>query len=197
MSPSRPAIFLDRDGTIIRQVHHLCDPDGVELLIGAGDAIRTFRDAGYVCVVVTNQSVIGRGKLTEAGLAEINQRMFDQLAEHGAVIDGLYYCPFAPAKNGDRTTIEHPNRKPAPGMLYQAAEELNLDLSRSWMIGDMASDVLAGRNANCKGSVLVLTGNATEKDFEHADHVEPTLAAAAQWILEQEGCLTAVEGKCR
>lgn len=195
MSPARPAIFLDRDGTIIRQVHHLCDPDMVDLLPGAAHAIRTFHDAGYVCVVVTNQSVIGRGKLTEDQLTQINKRMYEQLADHGASIDALYFCPFAPAKKGDRTSIEHPNRKPAPGMLFQAAEELNLDLSQSWMIGDMASDVLAGRNAKCKGSVLVLTGNATEKDFEHADHIEPTLVAAAQWILQKEGCLTAVEGK--
>ena len=167
----------------------------MELIPGAATAIQSFRDAGYVCVVVTNQSVIGRGKLTEEGLAEINGRMNDQLEAEGTQIDGLYYCPFAPAKNGDRTSIEHPNRKPAPGMLHEAAEQMNLDLSRSWMIGDMASDVLAGRNANCKGSVLVLTGNATEKDFKHADHIEPTLGAAAQWILQNENCLTAVEGK--
>lgn len=197
MSPSRPAIFLDRDGTIIRQVHHLCDPDLVSLLPGAAQAIRLFREAGYACVVVTNQSVIGRGMLTEAGLHEIHDRMHEQLAAEGTELDGVYFCPFAPAKNGDRTSIEHPNRKPAPGMLLDAAEELNLDLSRSWMIGDMASDVLAGRNARCKGSVLVLTGNASEKDFEHADHIEPTLATAAQWILQNEGCLAAVEGKIR
>jgi D-glycero-D-manno-heptose 1,7-bisphosphate phosphatase len=197
MSPKRPAIFLDRDGTIIRQVHHLVDPDLVELLPGAAEAICAFRDAGYACVVVTNQSVIGRGKLTEEGLCEINGRMHTQLALHGAKVDGVYFCPFAPAKKGDRTAIEHPNRKPAPGMLFEAAEELNLDLSNSWMIGDMASDMLAGRNAKCKGSVLVLTGNATETDFEYADHIEPTLGAAAHWILQSQGCLSAVEGKQR
>ncbi len=197
MSPKRPAIFLDRDGTIIRQVHHLCDPELVELIPGTAQAIKAFSEAGYVCVVITNQSVIGRGKLTDEGLVEINQRMHEQLAADGAKLDGLYYCPFAPAKNGDRTAVEHPDRKPGPGMLLRAAEEMNLDLSRSWMIGDMTSDMLAGRNAKCKGSVMVLTGNATEKDFVHADHIEPTLGAAAQWIMQQDGCLTALEGMKR
>lgn len=195
MSPKRPAIFLDRDGTIIRQIHHLCDPDWVELLPGAAQAIAAFREAGYVCVVVTNQSVIGRGKLTEEGLAQINARMDDQLAAYGTQVDGLYFCPHAPAKKGDRTAIEHPDRKPGPGMLLQAAAELNLDLSRSWMIGDMTSDMLAGKNAKCKGAVLVRTGNGTEKDFEHADHVEPTLGAAANWILQNDDCLAVTKGK--
>ena len=195
MNDKRPAIFLDRDGTIIKQVHHLVDPDLVELLPGAADAIKAFRDAGYLCIVVTNQSVIGRGKLTEAGLQAVNEQMYIQLVEKGTTVDGLYFCPFAPAKKGDRTSIEHADRKPGPGMLLRAANELNIDLSRSWMIGDMASDVLAGKNANCQGSVLVLTGNASEADFELADHVEPTLGAAAKWILQTQGCLTAAEGK--
>ncbi|MBL4701992.1 HAD family hydrolase [bacterium AH-315-I18] len=197
MSLKRPAIFLDRDGTIIKQVHHLVDPEFVELLPGAADAINLFRDAGYACVVITNQSVIGRGMLTEAGLKAINQRMFAQLAKQGAKLDGLYFCPIAPAKKGDRQAIEHPDRKPGPGMLLRAAMEMNLDLSRSWMIGDMASDVLAGKNAQCKGSVLLLSGNATEADFEHADFVEPTLVGAAQLILNNESCMSAVEGNKR
>lgn len=193
MSSKRPAIFLDRDGTIIRQVHHLVDPDRVELLPGAADAINVFRDAGYVCVVITNQSVIGRGMLTEAGLEAVNQRMYEQLAEYAAVLDGVYFCPAAPAKNGDRTTIENPDRKPGPGMLLRAAKQMNLDLSASWMIGDMASDMLAGKNAGCKGSVLVRTGNAKESDSQYADHVALTLMNAAQQILKIDRCVLAMK----
>ena len=130
----RPAVFLDRDGTIIEHVHHLTDPDDVRLIPGAAKAIRLLRSAGYACVVVTNQSVIGRGMLTVDGLERVHDEMHRQLTQHGAELDGIYYCPVLPAAS-DRTIVEHPDRKPGPGMLLRASQDLDLDLSRSWMIG--------------------------------------------------------------
>ena len=156
--PARPAVFLDRDGTLIEHVHYLSDPAAVRLLPGVVEALTRLRDAGHALVLVTNQSAIARGMLTVETLHEIHDEMNRQLAEHDVALDAIYYCPEAPAKDGNRTAIDHPDRKPAPGMLLRAADELRLDLGRSWMIGDMISDALAGTHAGCLGSVLVGTG---------------------------------------
>jgi D-glycero-D-manno-heptose 1,7-bisphosphate phosphatase len=188
----RPAVFLDRDGTIIRNVRHLADPRGVELLRGAADAIARLRHAGYPCVVISNQSAVARGLLTLEGLDLVHQEFCRQLAEAGTAIDGWYFCPEGPV-SGDRTAIEHPDRKPAPGMLIRAAADLGLDLSRSWMVGDMLSDMLAGRNAGCRGSILVRTGEPEELAAaeRYADYVVDDLPAAASWILSQTGSTAA------
>ncbi len=154
----RPAAFLDRDGTIIEHVHYLTDPRDVRLLPGAAGAIRRLREAGYACVVVTNQSAIGRGMLTEAGAVQlIHDEMNRQLAAEGVAVDAIEFCPDLPS-GSDRTAVESLDRKPGPGMLFRAAEELGLDLDASWMVGDLVSDVLAGINAGCRGSILVRTG---------------------------------------
>jgi D-glycero-D-manno-heptose 1,7-bisphosphate phosphatase len=174
----RPAVFLDRDGTIIEAVHYLSDPAQVRLIDGAAEAIRALRGAGYACVVVTNQSAIGRGLLSVERLFEIHQEMRRQLAERGAELDGLYFCPVVPTSE-DRVTIDHPDRKPGPGMVLKAAAELGLDLPRSWMIGDMMSDVLTGRNAGCRGSILVGAGHGGADD----DSAAASLAEAARLIL--------------
>jgi len=176
------AVFLDRDGTIIELVHHLNDPADVQLIPGAGDAIKSLRDAGFEIIIVTNQSVIGRGKLTEAGLAEVHAEMNRQLAPFGAEIDKIYFCPLKPTQK-DPTVIEDPMRKPGPGMLLQAAEDHELALDRSWMIGDTLSDMAAGRNANCH-TVLVRTGYGVDvTDLSYCDAQVQDLTAAAQLIL--------------
>lgn len=177
-----PAVFIDRDGTLIELVHHLTDPGDVKLIEGAGEAVKRLRDAGWPVIVITNQSVIGRGKLTEAGLAEVHAVMDAQLAALGTEIDGLYFCPLAPTQK-DQRIIEDPMRKPGPGMILQAAKEHALSLGQSWMIGDSLSDVLAGRNAGCS-SIVVRTGygDRVESDF---DAEAPTLAEAADIILSE------------
>jgi D-glycero-D-manno-heptose 1,7-bisphosphate phosphatase len=180
------AVFLDRDGTIIESVHYLSDPDRVRLLDGAAGAIRALKDAGFACVVVSNQSAVGRGMMTVGRLFEVHDAMCRLLAEHGAAPDGFYFCPAVPTTE-DRTAIEDPDRKPAPGMLLRAAADLGLDLSRSWMVGDLISDVLAGRNAGCRGGILVRTGLADDDDAARASaigHVVADLAAAAELILD-------------
>lgn len=181
------AVFLDRDGTLIELVHHLTDPADVRLIPGAAEAVRALRAAGYRVVVVTNQSVIGRGLLTEAGLRQVHAEMARQLAAGGAEVDGIYFCPLAPRVK-DPTVIEDEMRKPGPGMLRRAAREMGLDLAASWMVGDTVSDMLAGRNAGCR-TVLVETGygQAYAHGPETVDHRAPDLAAAAAWIMEEDG----------
>lgn len=181
---NKPAVFLDRDGTLIEERSYIVRPEQVRLLPGAGEAVRLLRAAGFACVVVTNQSAIGRGLITEADLHQIHAEMHDQLRQQGSVLDGLYYCPVAPTTK-DPTLIEHPDRKPGPGMLLQAARELNLDLSASWMVGDTIGDVLAGRHAGCRGSILVRTGHAVAETIKSFDYLlADNLAQAAAWIIK-------------
>jgi D,D-heptose 1,7-bisphosphate phosphatase len=181
----RPAVFLDRDGTLIEEVPYLSDPRHVRLLPGTAAALRRLRSAGFVCVVITNQSAMGRGMLTEGHLDLIHDEMNRQLEAEGVSVDAIYYCPEAPASE-DRTVVEHDDRKPGAGMLIRAAREMDLDLGRSWMVGDMISDILAGSNAQCRGSILVRTG----KGLSHAEGLlgiahstADDLNAAADWVV--------------
>ena len=183
----RAAVFLDRDGTLIEHVHYLSDPAQVRLLPGAAEALIRLRRAGFRCVLVTNQSAIARGIITEQRLHEIHLEMNRQLAERGAALDGIYFCPEAPSSD-DRTVIENSRRKPGPGMLLQAAAEMGLKLADSWMVGDLISDVLAGLNAGCR-SILVASGQKIEEagDAHAADASffrAADFAAAARMILE-------------
>jgi len=179
----RRAVFFDRDGTLIEHVHYLDDPAGVSLVDDCGVALRRLRDAGFVLVVVTNQTAVGKGLLDEATLTRIHRRMFDLLADQDVCIDALYYCPVA-AEGTDRTRIEHPDRKPGPGMLLRAAAELNLCLARSYMVGDMISDVLAGEHAGCRASLL-LRSTAEAGAANSGSRYAPLsdLGEAVDWIL--------------
>jgi D,D-heptose 1,7-bisphosphate phosphatase len=182
----RPAVFLDRDGTVIEHVHYLSDPNRVCLLPGTAESLRRLHGAGFACVVVTNQSAVGRGMLTEAQLHLIHDEMNRQLAAEGAAVDAIYFCPEAPTGD-DRTVVEYSERKPGPGMLIRAAEELGLDLGASWMVGDMISDILAGINARCRGSILVRTGKGiseAEGILDVAYQAADNLVAAADLILK-------------
>ena len=155
---SRPAFFLDRDGVISENVptYVRCWQD-FEFLPTSLMALRRLAGTEYVIVVVTNQSVIGRGLASQATVEQINQQMCDVVASAGGRIDRVYYCPHQPS---DRCTC----RKPMPGMLQQAVIELNLDVRRSFMIGDALTDVQAGMAAGCR-SILVLTGRGT--NYQH------------------------------
>jgi D-glycero-D-manno-heptose 1,7-bisphosphate phosphatase len=176
-------VFLDRDGTIIEHVHYLSNPRDVRLIPGAAGAIRMLRESDFACVVVTNQSAIGRGMISEARLSEIHDEMIRQLAVEDTEVDAIEFCPMAPTLD-DPTVIEHTDRKPGPGMLFRAARALRLDLDTSWMVGDLISDVLAGLNAGCRGSVLLrsrTSGVSLPASAEY--HLADDLAAAAELIL--------------
>jgi D-glycero-D-manno-heptose 1,7-bisphosphate phosphatase len=188
MSKPRPAVFLDRDGTLNVDRSFLTKPEDMLLLPGVGEALRLLQAAGFACVVVTNQSAVGRGMITEADLERIHQEMIRHLAAVGVLLDGIFTCTVAPITN-DELAIEHPDRKPAPGLLLRAAAELNLELAQSWMIGDTLRDVLAGQNAGCRGCILVRTGHPIdETKFALAQpfHVADDLLAAARHILTVE-----------
>jgi len=171
----RPAVFLDRDGTLIEDVHYCKDPALVRVLPGAIDALRRLRDAGFRTFIITNQSAIGRGWMSLADYHAVHTRTMELLGTDA--IDATYYCADAPE-------AESTHRKPAPGMVLEAARDHGIDLARSWMIGDKAADVLCGRNAGTR-TIFVLTGQGSEKDGAQADFIARDLAEAADFILKQ------------
>lgn len=163
LSHKQKALFLDRDGTINKYVGFLRDINDFELLDGVSDAIKDINASGYLAVVVTNQPVIARGEVTVPELDAIHNKLETLLGNDGAYIDGLYYCPHHPDKGfvGEipELKIDCECRKPKPGMLIKAADDLNIDLGSSWMIGDGKNDIEAGRNAGCKTVYLGTDGS--------------------------------------
>ncbi|MBI3321248.1 MAG: HAD family hydrolase [Candidatus Omnitrophica bacterium] len=179
MSPR--SVFLDRDGTIMVECHYLSDPAKVELIPGVGPALRQLRQMGLGLVVVTNQSAIGRGLLSVQRLGEIHGRLERLLAMEGVQLDGIYYCPHAPA---DQCAC----RKPRPGLMEQAARELNLNLRTCFVIGDKRCDLELGRRVGA-GTLLVRTGYGAQLEADcHglADYAVEGLWAAVpvikQWL---------------
>lgn len=152
------AVFLDRDGTINKYVGFLRDTDKFELLPGVAEAIRKINSSGYLAVVVTNQPVIARGEITYGQLEIIHNKMETLLGHEGAYLDAIYFCPHHPHKGyeGEITELKFDCdcRKPKPGLILKAAEDLNIDLSQSWMIGDSESDIKAGLTAGCKTALI-------------------------------------------
>lgn len=198
-SAQRVAVFLDRDGTLNEMVydetHGILDsPSRVEdlrLCPWAGEFVREVRAAGYLTVVVTNQPGIAKGTLTPLRLDEIHARLFTLLAERGGVIDALRFCPHHPQgrPGAPRTPLvqECLCRKPAPGMLIDAAKELRIDLRRSWMVGDGLNDVQAGYAAGCR---TILVGRLKlehlnrffSDDVLCPDYIAPDLGRALELI---------------
>lgn len=152
------AIFLDRDGTLNKYVGFLTDINDLELMDDAAEAVRRINASGYLAIVITNQPVIARGEVSMEELTQIHNKMETLLGQEGAYIDALYFCPHHPDKGfaGERPQFktECSCRKPKPGMLLQAAQDYNIDLSKSWMIGDSDSDIKAGAAAGC-GTVML------------------------------------------
>lgn len=152
------AIFLDRDGTINKYVGFLRSIDDFELLPGVAEAIRMINSSGYLAIVASNQPVIARGEVTVDELNEIHNKMETLLGAEGAYLDAIYYCPHHPHKGFEgeipELKIDCDCRKPKPGLLLRAAADYNIDLSRSWMIGDSENDIRAGINAGCRTGLI-------------------------------------------
>lgn len=148
-SALRPAVFLDRDGTLNADLGYVCRPEDVRWLPGVAAALARLRWAGYLLIVVTNQSGIARGYYDVPSMQALHDWMDADLRSQGAHIDAFYHCPHHPDIDGACTC-----RKPAPGMLLRAADDWFIDLGRSWMIGDKMSDVTAGRAAGCTPILL-------------------------------------------
>lgn len=183
LSNPQKAIFLDRDGTINKYVGFLRNIDDFELLPGVAESVKMINSSNYLAVVVTNQPVIARGEVTTEQLDEIHNKMETLLGKAGAYIDRLYYCPHHPDKGFEgeipELKFECDCRKPKPGMIYQAAEDLNIDVASSWVIGDSRSDIQSGINAGCR---TILIGESSQ-DYGQ-DYTECSLLDAINRILE-------------
>ena len=169
-----PAVFLDRDGTLMQDVDYCSDPKDVHLFPGTRAALRKLKQAGYKLIIITNQSAIGRGYFNEAAYRTVEREVERQVGHD--LIDATYFCPHAPSHSCEC-------RKPRPGMILDGARDHHLDLSRSFFIGDKQSDIECGRNAGVK-TILVRTGYGKETDSVLAEHVAQDLAEAADIILD-------------
>jgi D-glycero-D-manno-heptose 1,7-bisphosphate phosphatase len=156
------ALFLDRDGTIVEEVGHLCQEQDVRLVRGAASLIAAANRAEVPVVVVSNQSGIGRRLFDWNDFAAVQRRMLELLAAEGAHIDAVFACPHHADAEEPWRHADHPARKPNPLMLHDAARLLSIALERSWIAGDRASDLAAGRNAGLEGGLLVLSGNVDQ-----------------------------------
>jgi len=185
--PRRPAVFFDRDGTLIQDRDYLSDPKGVRLLPGAVQAVRLLKAAGYRVYLVSNQSGVARGYFGAAAVHRVNRRFRDLL---GVRLDGVFFCPHHPKGEVARYRKACACRKPAPGMVRQAAKRHPLDLPNSYIVGDKPDDVLLAPRAGLRGGLLVLTGYGRKsrgslKSRDRLAVVKDALAAA-RWILKQQ-----------
>ncbi|HUU85275.1 MAG TPA: HAD-IIIA family hydrolase [Phycisphaerae bacterium] len=183
-----PAVFFDRDNTLIEDPGYISQPDQVRLFDGAAEAIARLSRAGYWVVVVSNQSGIARGLFTEQDLAAVNQRLQELLNDRGASLDAIYSCPYL---DGPEATVPAYRRasdlrKPEPGMLLRAADDLRIDLDRSWMIGNSARDIEAGRRAGCRTVLLERGGPDDTGRQARPTHVAGSLKEAADIVLHQD-----------
>jgi len=170
----RKAVFFDRDGTLMEEVHYCGDPAKVKVYPKIPEALRALKQAGFLNFIVSNQSGIGRGLIAEAQYHAVQRELLRQIGE--GLIDASYFCPDAP-------DVPSLRRKPAPGMLLEASAEFAIDLSASYIVGDKATDIECGRRAGAR-AILVLTGYGREQtcvpDFTAAD-----APGAAHWILQR------------
>ncbi len=173
----RPAVFVDRDNTIMSDVGYCDNPDHVKLLPYAAEGLRLLSQNGFAIVIVTNQSGLGRGYFTQQQLESVNSRLRSELQSKGADFDALYFCPHRPDEGCQC-------RKPLPGLILKAASELKLDVSSSYTIGDRDLDLLAGRAAGTR-TVLIWNGNKSreEKILVQADIAATNVLEAARLIL--------------
>jgi len=163
------AVFLDRDGTINKEVQYLDDAEKLELLPNVAKVIKILNEGGFKVIVITNQSAIARGLLTREKLEEIHNKLSKLLSDEGSKIDAIYYCPHHPDENCEC-------RKPRTGLILKASKEYNISLKDSYMIGDKLVDVETGKNAGCK-TILVLTGYGTEEKQKMKTSCRPDFVA--------------------
>lgn len=184
LSNKQKAIFLDRDGTINKYVGFLRNINDFVLIEGVAEAIKAINTSGYLAVIVTNQPVIARGEVTYEELNEIHNKMETLLGKQGSYLDAIYYCPHHPDSGFDgeikELKFDCDCRKPKPGLLLKAAEELNIDLSQSWMIGDSKNDIMAGRSAGCKTALI------GSEDYKQDITVDSLLTFANEIIKKYE-----------
>lgn len=188
--PSRAAVFLDRDGVINEERGEVRHPGDFVLLPGVLPALQALRRAGLALVVVTNQPGIARGLYEVDDYRQLTEHMRLQLRAAGVTLAGVYCCPHHPTEGVGRWKRECACRKPRPGLLQAAAADLGIDLAASFLVGDKASDIAAGRAAGLRGCVLVESGQpVSAADRRSADRCEPGLLQAAHWIAARSAAL--------
>ncbi len=184
------AVFLDRDGTVNVEVGYLRDLADLRLIDGAGAAIRRLNEAGLKVVLVTNQSGVARGYFPESMVHEAHERLERMLQEEGAQIDAVYYCPHHPTAGNSSYTIACDCRKPGTGLIDRATRDLDIDVKKSYVVGDKWSDVELGQRAGAR-SILVQsgfapdeTGNIRPAHVSDPDFIARTILEAAEWIVQ-------------
>lgn len=185
------AVFLDRDGTINEEVGYLDSIEKLRVLPEAFEAVRLINQAGLKTVVITNQSGIGRGYFDEGFVGRVHEEMRHLFHKEGTVIDGFYYCPHHPTEGMGQYRQVCSCRKPEPGLLLKAAEDLDIDLSKSYMIGDTPKDVEVGQRAGAKG-ILVRTGHGKVADLGSTccpDYIARDILGAVRWLLRNREIL--------
>jgi D-glycero-D-manno-heptose 1,7-bisphosphate phosphatase len=181
--PLRAGVILDRDGVLVEEVHYLSDPASVRLERGAADFLRAAAARGIPVAVATNQSGIDRGYFGWDAYHTVAARLADLLRESGVAVAGTAACPFHPDHTPDYGSKHEHWRKPGPGLLVLLAERLRLDLSRTWMIGDKAADLVAAKTAGMAGGVHVATGHG------RAERTKALALADERFAVETAGCL--------
>jgi D-glycero-D-manno-heptose 1,7-bisphosphate phosphatase len=183
----RSCAFLDRDGVLNEDRHYVHDAAGFHWLPGVIEALQKLQTAGYALVVVTNQGGIGLGLYDEAAFEELTAHMRAELAVHGVTLDGVYHCPHHPRASSPALRAPCLCRKPAPGMLQQAATDLGLDMTRSFMVGDKSSDLAAARAAGVAQAYLVRSGKQLSRsDSQNADAIFNGLLDCANHALSKQ-----------
>ena len=178
------AVFLDRDDTLINDPGYISDPTQVELLPGASKALIDIKKMGYKTVIVSNQSAVARGIVTENTLTHIHARLRELLGRQNAYLDAIYYCPFHPEGSVAKYRKESECRKPNPGMLLKAAQEMDIDLEQSWMVGDSYRDIAAGKKAGCQTILINSSAHPAKKlqDDPEPDHKAVNIVEAVNII---------------
>ena len=193
MSGKCKGVFLDRDGTINEDIGYVSKLENFKLIPGIKPALRLLKDMGFKLFVVTNQSGIGRGIISEENLKVIHDRMIEEFGHDGIELDDIKYCPHRPEE-------KCLCRKPLPKMIKDLARKHQVDLKESYLVGDKISDVLTGKNSTCK-TILLLSENEgvnldeDDEEWPFPDYVAETLAGAVEWILKDSGALEAIKAE--
>jgi len=182
------AVFVDRDGTIVEDIGYMNSPEQIKFIPGSLEAIKKLNNAGYKVIVITNQAGVARGLVAEDMLQTIDKTLHKLILNSGAHLDGLYYCPHHPEYGVYPYKQVCECRKPHPGLLKRAQKHFDIDLSLSFMIGDKATDVEAGKRAGTK-TIFLLTGKGKKEESKIKDqpnHIAKNLLEAVKWIVESK-----------
>ena len=171
MFDTKKAVFLDRDGTINREIDHLHSSSKLEFIPGVVSAIKEIRNQGYLVVVITNQAGVARGLYREEDVVLLHKVMNQRLMKEGALIDAFYYCPHHPEAGFEQYRLQCNSRKPKPGMILKAFEDLGINPIESILIGDKESDILAGKNAGIAHNFIVRSGHSIDEKNTKADEI--------------------------